>query len=109
MPPAYLELLVERRLPAGTRSRKYLLGVEGGSVSGIPAYERVETRESATFVGHTLVIATSRWSGAAADLHPEERRDEIWEIDADGKLVVTITEQDGTRKSQTTLTYRRRA
>jgi len=108
MPPAYLELVVERHLPVGNRSETYRIGVDGGMVGGLPAGVRFETRQSVKWDGDSLVIATSRWSGPPEDRRLDERRSEVWQLDSKGRLVVTISEHEDKRELRTELTYRRR-
>jgi len=108
MPPAYLELIVARHFLTGVRPARYRIGVEGGTVGGTSAAVHVETRESVTWVGERLVIASSRWSGPPGNLQLNEQRSEVWQLDSEARLVVTTTDQQGQREAQTTLTYRRR-
>ena len=109
MQPFFSHLIVERHFASGVRSETFMIGVEGGTVGGMPSSVRVDTRQSVRWVGRTLVIETSRWSGPPGDMRRDTQRNEVWQFDADGRLIVALTEQEGAAESRTTtLTYRRR-
>ena len=106
MPPAYLELLVERHLRGGVQSERYLLGTRGGTVElGGPASARASTSRSALWVENTLVITESFLNAEANVGH---RRLEEWRLDAQNRLVITLTEERGKQSVVTVVTYRRR-
>jgi hypothetical protein len=107
MAPAYLDLMVERLSSRGVQSERYAIGVVSGTVGGTAA-SGIENRESANWVGDSLVITSSRWSGSGASRRLESERSEAWQFDSDGRLVITIAEKDGQRETRTRLGYRRR-
>jgi len=109
MPPAYLELTVERRSATSTNSRKYIVGA-GGSTSDFGSRgPQAETRWSVTLEGESLIIAESSLSARTdGALGLDRQRTETWRLDREGSLVVTIVERQGDRESRDTLTYRRR-
>jgi hypothetical protein len=109
MQPWFKELTVERQSRAGTASETHLIGVGGGSYSGtVGSEQRTETRETVKWADNTLVIDTWRHSGPKGQSEPHTEHREVWRFDAEGKLVITITDRglEGESKT-TTLTYRR--
>ena len=110
MPPAYLDLTVERRSAAGAHSTKYLVGATGGSTSGfVRGGPQTETRWSVTWEAESLVIIESGWSARMGGvLELDRERTETWRLDRDGSLVIAIVDRQGDRESRDTLTYRRR-
>ena len=108
MPPAYLELMVERRSQKGVQSERYAIGVVSGTVAGTQSTEP-ESRGSVNWAGDSLVIATNRWSGSGSSRRLESQRSEAWQFDSESRLVITITEKTGQRERRTTLRYRRRS
>jgi hypothetical protein len=109
MRPFFSHLVVERHYAMGVQSQTFMIGVEGGTVSGVPSATQVETRESARWADSGLVIVTSRWSWPAGELRQDSEHKEVWQLDGQGILVVTLTDQEAGEESRTTmLTYRRR-
>lgn len=108
MPPAYFELLVERRSTRGVQREKYAIGVVSGTVAGTRSTE-IEERGSVNWAGDRLVIVTSGWFGSGASRRLVSERSETWQIESGNTLVIAITEKIGQRETRTILRYRRRA
>jgi len=94
MPPAFLELIVERRSKDRMRTDTFQLGVSGGIVGG----GGVQSRFSVRWEGNTLVIANE----TILSEHTEE-----WEL-LQGSLVITTKDRDaGGDTKSSTLIYRK--
>jgi hypothetical protein len=97
--PFFKTLTVERRLPSGVRSESYEIGTEGilGSVAPFK------------WNGNRLVIETGSYSGTTRDAGPYREHDEVWSLEAQGRLLITVTDRGSSLGPSTTdLTYRRR-
>lgn len=94
MPPAFLQLIVERYFPDVVRTDTFQIGVSGGMVGG----GGVQSRFSARWEEQKLVMTNESGSGEHA---------ETWEL-AQGSLIVTTRDRDGGGDTRSnTLTYRR--
>jgi hypothetical protein len=87
-----------------------MIGVNGGLVEFTAAAgTTAETRQSIKWVGSTLVITIRQWAGHAGDRQLDRQHTEVWQFDADGRLVIAIADQEGTSEPRTaTFKYRRR-
>lgn len=93
IPPAFLHLTVEREFVDHARTENLLIGVEGGSVGGVPGQTALRTHVSVRWEGNRLVIETGSYSGSTREAGPYTERIEAWELDAAGTLVVSITDR----------------
>jgi hypothetical protein len=104
MAPAFLQITIERQLAATSQTDTYTIGSRSGSVSGVPPGASV--RSSSTLVrweDKRLVIDTTISVGGTS-----AERTEVWQLDPDGTLTVSVTQRSsGTEPSTTTATYRR--
>ena len=100
---------------SGIRSGRHRFGVEGGTVSGgifgsrtsEPWPPRRFTRESVSWQGQALVLASERWmEREAGQRESYECHRETWTMTDDGRLAITVTDTDAGSRSRT-LTYRR--
>jgi hypothetical protein len=109
MAPFYSHLNVDRHLATGDRSDSYMIGVRGGSVQATAAGTTAESRQVVEWVGDTLVITISQWAGRAGDRQPDRQHTEVWQVNADSRLVIAVTDQEDRAEARTaTLKYRRR-
>src|SRR5262245_40618610 len=93
MPPAFLELTVERQLEPGIRTERYMIGTEGGSISGGPGID--ETRVSVLWRGDRLFIATRHTSGPSRDATATTEHTEEWSFDERNRLVIVVVDRNG--------------
>jgi hypothetical protein len=104
-------LTVERRSKGDVRIATYKIGLAWGRTSGITEDGQgpiTRTRLSATWDGDRLVIETGTYWGATRESGPYSEHDEIWSLDAQGRLVMIVTDRgSGTELRTTQLTYRR--
>ena len=102
---------VERRSKAEVRSDRYQVGLVGGTVGGIGEGGRnsnARTVFSVAWRGDTLVIETGNYSGSIEEPGPYSEHGETWSLDAQGRLVMTVTDRaSGTEPRTIQLTYRR--
>ncbi len=110
---AYRERLrVESEFEGGRRAEAFyeLGGFASGSVGGLPAGERrytVESHRSVRWIGTTLVIQTGDYSGTS-DQQTYTEHGEEWSLDANGRLVIVVTDRaTGKDDVMKTLIYRR--
>jgi acetyl esterase/lipase len=104
--PTFLRVTIERQFPSSTRTDTYLIGTQGGTVSGtIPGGPTGSTTVVPHWEGQRLVIDTSSTLGSTV-----ATRSEVLQYDAAGALTVTLTERPaGAEPKTTTATYRRDA
>jgi len=96
MPPAFLQLIVEREFADRVTTETHAIGLQGGMVGGIvggDADARYQSRFSVNWEGQRLVIHRSSYSGATRDAGPYWERDEEWELDPAGMLVISVTDR----------------
>jgi hypothetical protein len=114
MPPAFLELTVERHFESGMRAETYHIGTEGGTVSGIvgdgsdPPVNRGWSRESVRWEGDRLRIDTGHYSGVTRGSGPYTEHTEVWWLNDKGRLLITVVTRRSDSEVETrTLTYAR--
>src|SRR5262249_2516917 len=93
MPPAFLELTVERQSEQAVRAESYMIGSEGGSSSGGPGVG--ETRVSVLWRGDRLFIATHHTTGPSRDATTTTEHTEEWSFDERGRLVIVVVDREG--------------
>jgi hypothetical protein len=102
---------IERQLPSGVRAESYQIGIVGGMTGGSPAGANVpswSTRYAVRWDGDRLVIETASYSGSTPASGPHTEHDEVWALDAQGRLVMTVTDRGSSTELRTTeFTYRR--
>jgi hypothetical protein len=102
---------IERQFQGGVRSETYRIGVIEGTVGGVAAGVSVpswQTRFAVKWDGDRLVIETGRYFGSPREKGPYSEHGEVWDLDPQGRLVMTITDRDSTTESRTIeLTYRK--
>lgn len=116
MPPFFKELSVERQFVTDVRTDIYQIGVEGGMVGGVlpanrgaaPDVNVSQTRFSVRWEDNRLVIDSGSYSGPTREAGPYTEHTEVWQLDAAGMLVVSITDRgSGIASTTKTLTYRK--
>jgi len=114
--PVFKELSVERRFVAGARTEIYQIGVEGGVVGGVDRSNRgdaaganaPQSRYSVRWEDKRLVIFSGRYSGPTSEAGPYSEHTEVWQLDAAGMLIVSLTDVGtGSASTTKTLTYRK--
>ncbi len=98
------------------RSELYTMGTIGGTIGGVVGNTGTglhghsqQTRFSTGWDRDRLVIQITNNSGHPADAGDESEHKEVWSLDAQGALLVSITDSaPGTGPTTTTLMYRRR-
>jgi len=112
MQPFFSTLIVERQFADRAATATYQIGVQGGMVGGIVggggAESRTETRHSVRWEGNRLVIETGSYSGPTRSDGPYSEHTEEWQLDAAGRLVLSVTERgSGAQEVSNTLTYQK--
>jgi hypothetical protein len=110
MAPFFSQLIVERKFVDHPRKDTYQLGVHGvrGGISGgIIGGGGVQTRYSVLWEGDRLVIETGSYSGPSRQDGPYWEHTEVWGLDREGQLVLSITDRSDKDQTSNTLTYRR--
>jgi hypothetical protein len=115
MEPFFKDLTVERELVSEVRTDTYQIGLEGGVVGGIPANRETapgvnvsQTRFSVRWEGNRLVIDTGSSSGPTREAGPYTEHTEVWQLEAGGMLILSITDRgSGIPSTMKTLTYRK--
>jgi hypothetical protein len=79
-----------------------------GGVAGNGRGPNTHTRFSVRWDGDTLVIETGSYTGPTRDSGPYSEHEEIWSLDAQRRLAMTVTDRgSGTESKTVRLTYRR--
>ena len=102
---------MERQFQTGVRSESYQIGIAGG-MTGVSAgvnVPSVRTHYAVKWDDDRLVIETGRYSGPTQESGRYSEHDEVWSLDSQGRLVMTVTDRgSGTEPRTTQLTYRKR-
>ena len=110
MPPFFKEIAVTRVLDGRATSETHRIGVIGGSVAGdrngiVPP----QTRFGVAWEHRSLVFEAGTYTGHAPESGDWTERREVWDLDPDGKLRVTIRSRGSAHAPATVaLVYRRR-
>jgi hypothetical protein len=111
--PFFKDIMVERKFESRAYTETLLIGVEGGIVPGRNpdgTSAGPYTYFSVRWEGNTLVIERGCSTEAAPPSGEWEEHQEVWSLDADGRLRVAMTTVTSTGASNTvTLVYRRRS
>jgi|SRR3954449_7918332 len=106
MAPYFSQLVVERHYSNRVESDSYDIGIVSGTVSGIG--ER--TTVTVTWQGERVVNKTGKYSGPPQEPGRYSEHEEVWSLDPDGRLLITITDRSSDSQPVTVrLTYQRRA
>ena len=108
MQPFFSTLIVERQFADHAATATYQIGVQGGMVGGIVGGGGAETRHSVLWEDNRLVIETGSYSGTARRDGPYSEHTEEWQLDAAGRLVLSVRERrSGAQEVSNTLTYQK--
>jgi hypothetical protein len=114
--PYFKELTVEREVGSRVRTDTYQIGLEGGTVGAVasaggginPNANRSQTRFSVRWEGDRLVIETASNSGPTSQAGPYTEHTEVWQLNASGMLILSITDRgSGIGSTSITLAYRK--
>ena len=111
MEPFFRDITIERQFETGTRSEIHLIGVQGGTVPGLRADGTPNgptAHQAVKWDGNALVFESGSHTGQRPETGTWAERREVWSLDDDGRLRVSITTRssgDGSR--DITLVYRR--
>jgi hypothetical protein len=112
MKPYYSDLRIERQFDAGAVTESYKIGLISGSVSGTasgatsPQNDR--TVVAVKWQGNDLTITTGRYSGSSEQPGPYTEHQEIWSLDANGRLSIRTTDEStGAAVARATVVYQR--
>ena len=112
MTPFFKDIAIDREFAAGTRSETLPIGVVGGFVAGIargatPSGPR--GHHAVKWDGSALVFERGTYTGDTRQTGTWAERREVWSLEPDGRLRVTITTRSSADESGTvlTLTYQR--
>jgi hypothetical protein len=106
MTPFFDSLTVVREFPTDVRTDSYRIGIEGGT-SSAPGGPTCKTTFGVRWDENRLVIENGSYSRCTGG-GPYTEHTEIWQLDAAGMLILSVTDRGsdfGTRRN--TLTYRR--
>jgi hypothetical protein len=114
MKPYYSDLRIERQLDSGAVAESYKIGLIRGSVSGTAAGasspQNERTVVAVKWQGNDLTITTGRYSGSPEQPGPYTEHQEIWSLDADGRLSIRTTDESSAAAvARATLVYQRGA
>ncbi len=110
MRPFFKEIVVERHYAGETRSQTHQIGLSGGIVGGIDSSGHLPRSEShfVRWLEDQLVIERGSYSGPSRADGPYTERTQVWHLDADGRLVITIDERSAESAQRAlTLIYKR--
>jgi hypothetical protein len=108
IPPAYLRISIRREGEAGGGTETRLIGVIGGSVSGVDPKITRRTHNQTLWEGATLVFVDGSYTGDTPRSGEWTERREVWSLAADGFLTIEIsTEGAHTTRQTQRLVYRR--
>ena len=115
MPPFFKELSVERQFGNDLRTETFQIGIEGGVKAVFPPNRGTasdvnvpESRFSVRWEDNRLVIDIGSYSAPTREAGPYTEHTEVWQLDATGMLVVSLTDRGSSIVSTTkTVTYRK--
>ena len=109
--PFFRDITIERRFETGSESATHLIGVPGGTVSGLRAGgspPAPTTYHAVKWDGNALVFESGSYTGRYPETGTWAERREIWSLEGDGRLRVAITRRSsGNGSTAVTLQYRR--
>ena len=111
MKPFFRDVTIEREFETGTRSETYQIGVAGERIppvneDGIP--NRRPIGSSVRLEGQSLIIESGSEIGQTPESNGRPERREVWQVEPDGRLKLTITTRTSTDPLKTdTFIYRR--
>src|SRR3954447_22981494 len=94
MEPFFRDITIERQFESDTHSENHVIGVQGGTVSGLGADGSANGptgRNAVRWDGNSLVFESGNYTGQSPETGVWNERREVWSLDADGRLRVVIT------------------
>ena len=112
MTPFFKDITIEREFASATRSETHAIGIVGGFVSGTVGYGTPASprgHHAVKWDANALVFESATYTGDVREAGEWTERREVWSLDPDGRLRVTISTRGSADVSgtSTTLTYRR--
>jgi len=111
MKPFFKDIAIDREFESGTRSGTYAIGIIGGVVSGIPkdgGPPSPRGRHAVKWDQRDLIFENGTYTGEDPGTGVWSERREVWSLQPDGRLSVSISTSGSAEKSTTvTLLYRR--
>ena len=111
MEPFFRDITIERQFETGTQSATLLIGVQGGTVSGLRADRSPNgptAHHAVRWDGNALVFESGSYTGQRPETAVWSERREVWSLEDDGRLRVAITKRSsGQGSTAVTLLYRR--
>ena len=109
MLPFFKDITVTRALASSTRSETYQIGVVGGTVSGrADGANDPRTHHRVAWEEQALVIESGSYTGPTPESGDWAERREVWSLDSDVRLRLTITIRSSVDAPRTVmLVYRR--
>ena len=108
MTPYYDQIAIQRESSGDATSESHLLGLAGGTVSGVPNGIQRATHEEAVWRDSSLVFEQGTYAGTARGMGDWTERRETWTLEPNGELKVTIATNGSAETPRTvTATYRK--
>jgi hypothetical protein len=111
MKPFFKDIAIDREFESGTRSETFTIGVVGGVVPGVRADgtpSGPRGHHAVKWDGNALVFESGSYSGETPETGAWAERREVWTLDPDGRLRLTITTRSSDDVARTVaLIYRR--
>jgi hypothetical protein len=112
MEPFFKDIDIDREFETVTRSETHQIGVMGGVVPGVRrdgSPDGPRRHHAVKWDGNALVFEGGSYTGQTREAGVWTERREVWSLDLDDRLRVTITSRGSGDVSNTvTLVYRRR-
>jgi hypothetical protein len=111
MKPFFRDIAIDREYESGTRSETHAIGVRGGAVPGFDKDGRPNGPRglySVKWDQRALVFESGSYTGETSGTGEWSERREVWALQPDGRLGVTVATSGSAAASTTvTLTFRR--
>jgi hypothetical protein len=102
----FKDISITRALASGTRSNMYLIGVEGGTVSGNVNDPRTHYR--VVWEDQTLVIESGSYTGPTPETENWAELREVWSLDSGARLRLAMTTRSSVAAPRTVIMLYRR-
>jgi hypothetical protein len=111
MKPFFKDVTIEREFATGIRSETYQIGVAGERVPSVNKEGTANRRlidHSVRFEGQSLIIESGSEISKTPESNGRPERREVWQVEPDGRLKLTITTRTSNDSPKTdTFMYRR--
>jgi hypothetical protein len=109
--PFFKDITIEREVGGRTRSETHQIGVMGGFVSGLASggsADGLQRHHAVRWDANALVFESGSYTGGSPETGVWEERREVWSLDPDGRLHVTVATRSSVDSPKTVvLVYRR--